>query len=281
MHTFDTPHPVKVSLELAVGEVRVTASERRDTVVVVRPSDEGKDADVRAAGSTHVEFADGKLLIKGQKWRKPNPFAGPGSVDVTIELPVGSRLGGGLGMGGIRSTGRLGDCRLRTGMGDVRLEHAADLEIATGAGEVDVEHVAGRAAVASGSGAIRLGEIGGAAEVKTSNGDCRVDAVGGVLKIVSGNGSISVGSARSGVHARTGHGDIRIDEVVRDSVSVASGMGSLEVGVRAGTAARLDLGTGIGRVEHNLTDTDGPAPTEQTVDLRARTGMGDVLIRRA
>lgn len=280
MHTFDTPRPIKVTLELCVGDVRITAGPRADTVVVIRPSDERKDADARAAAGTEVEFADGKLLIKGQKRRRPL-FGDHGSVDVSIELPEGSRLAGGLGMGGVRSTGGLGDCRLRTGMGDVHLEHTADLEVATGAGQVDVGHVSGRASVKSGSGTIRLGEIAGAAEVKTSNGDCHVDAVGGELKVLSGNGSIRVGSARSGVAARTGHGDIRIDEIVRNSVSIATGMGSLEVGVRAGTAAKLDLGTGIGRVEHDLTEAAGPAPTEQTVTLRARTGMGDVLVRRA
>jgi DUF4097 and DUF4098 domain-containing protein YvlB len=280
MPAFDTPMPIKVSLELGVGDVRIVASERADTVVTVRPTHEGKEADVRAAAATQVEFDDGRLLIKGQK-RGLQVFGEYGSVDVTVELPAGSRLSGGLGVGGIRATGLLGACRLKTGMGDVRLEHTAELEVATGAGRVEVEHVGGRAEVASGSGAVHPAVAVGRLHLRRTADLAEVDRAGGTLRIVSGNGSISVGTARSGLVARTGHGDIRVDEVVRDSVSLASGMGSLEVGVRAGTAARLDLGTGIGRVEHTLTDATGPAPTEQTVDLKARTGMGDVLVRRA
>ena len=36
---FATPDPIAVSIELSVGDVRVVASDRADTVVQVRPSD--------------------------------------------------------------------------------------------------------------------------------------------------------------------------------------------------------------------------------------------------
>ena len=44
MPTFETPEPISVSLELGVGDVRIAASERTDTVVEVRPSDPPKNA---------------------------------------------------------------------------------------------------------------------------------------------------------------------------------------------------------------------------------------------
>ena len=43
MPTFDTPEPITVTLELGVGDVRITASDRADTVVEVRPSDPAKE----------------------------------------------------------------------------------------------------------------------------------------------------------------------------------------------------------------------------------------------
>lgn len=39
MPNFDTPEPISVTLELGVGNVRITASDRTDTTVDVRPSD--------------------------------------------------------------------------------------------------------------------------------------------------------------------------------------------------------------------------------------------------
>ena len=50
------PDPIAVSIELSVGDVRVVASDRADTVVQVRPSDESRAADVRDAGQTRVEL---------------------------------------------------------------------------------------------------------------------------------------------------------------------------------------------------------------------------------
>ena len=49
MPTFATPQPIHVSLELAAGAVRISASERTDTVVEVRPRDPASAADVQAA----------------------------------------------------------------------------------------------------------------------------------------------------------------------------------------------------------------------------------------
>ena len=39
MPEFDTPEPITVEIDLVVGDVRLTASERANTVVEVRPSD--------------------------------------------------------------------------------------------------------------------------------------------------------------------------------------------------------------------------------------------------
>jgi hypothetical protein len=55
----------------------------------------------------------------------------------------------------------------------------------------------------------------------------------------------------------------------------------VDVGVRAGVAAWLDLHTGCGRVE-KLLDTGGqPERSQDTVEVRARSSFGDITIRRA
>ena len=39
MPTFDTPEPISVTVEFGVGDLRIVASDRTDTMVEVRPSD--------------------------------------------------------------------------------------------------------------------------------------------------------------------------------------------------------------------------------------------------
>ena len=77
MPTFDTPAAISVTVELSVGDLRVNATDRTDTVVEVRPSDPGKKADVAAAEQTRVEYANGSLLIKTPTgWRPFGPRKG-------------------------------------------------------------------------------------------------------------------------------------------------------------------------------------------------------------
>ena len=88
MQTFDTPEPISVTVELGVGDLRVVAGDRADTVVEVRPSDPAKKGDVTAAEQTRVEYSGGRLLIKAPKgWRHYTPRGGGDSVNVQVELP--------------------------------------------------------------------------------------------------------------------------------------------------------------------------------------------------
>ena len=77
MPSFDTPGPILVTLEIGVGDVRIAASDRSDTNVVVRPSNPTRKSDLAAAEQTRVEFSDGRLLIKAPKgWRHFTPRGG-------------------------------------------------------------------------------------------------------------------------------------------------------------------------------------------------------------
>jgi hypothetical protein len=58
-------------------------------------------------------------------------------------------------------------------------------------------------------------------------------------------------------------------------------MGELEVGIREGTAALLDVRSQYGNVRNFLTASDGPKASDQTVEVRARTSYGDIVIRRS
>jgi hypothetical protein len=51
--------------------------------------------------------------------------------------------------------------------------------------------------------------------------------------------------------------------------------------VKKGTAAWIDAATKYGRVQNDLTAADEPGPSVETVQVRARTQFGDVLIARS
>jgi hypothetical protein len=90
MPNFDTPAPITAVLDLPAGRVRLTAADRTDTTVEVRPADTAKSRDVRMAEETTVDFRDGVLRIQAPT---KNQILGPsGIVEVTVQLPTGSRL---------------------------------------------------------------------------------------------------------------------------------------------------------------------------------------------
>jgi DUF4097 and DUF4098 domain-containing protein YvlB len=277
--TFDTPEPISVTIDVGLGDIRIVASDRTDTTVDVRPTDPGHDLDVRAAEQTRVEYVAGRLLVKTARQRRL--FGRPGSVDVTIELPVDSQVQGDTGAGAVRGTGRLGECRVKTGAGDIHLADTGPAELSSGVGAVTVEHVGGTVEVSTGSGRIRVRAVAGTAVVKNSNGDCWVGEVSGDVRVNTANGDITVDRAHASVTASTANGDIRIGEVARGSASLRTGFGAIETGIRRGTAALLDVHTHFGTVHNRLDATERPAPSDETVEVRARTSYGDITVRRS
>jgi hypothetical protein len=282
MATFETPEPIAVTVDVGIGDVRILASDRTDTIVEVRPSDPAKKSDVTAAEQTRVGYANGRLQIRAPKgWRQHAWWGGRESIDVEIELPAGSQLQAELGVAAMRCSGRLGECRVRTGLGDLELDHAGPVQLKTGAGDITVDRAVGRAELTTGTGAVRVGGIDGTAVVKDSNGDTWIGEVTGDLRVNAANGTISVDRAHGAVDAKTAFGDVRLGEVERGAVLAESGFGKVEVGIRDGVAAWLDLSTRFGNVVKDLEAAEGPRPGEDAVDVRARTTYGDIIVRRS
>jgi hypothetical protein len=280
MPTFDTPDPISATIVLAVGDVRISATDRSDTIVDVRPSDASNEEDVEVAQRTRVEYADKHLLVTAPRRRSWLTRSGGGSIDVTIELPAGSRLNGAAGWADFRCDGRLGDCRIKTGLGHIQVDEAGTLSLRSGIGDVSSERARGDAEVTTASGDVRLGALDRSAVVKNSNGDTWVGVAGGDLRVKAANGRIAVDVAHGSVVARSANGDVRLGDVGRGSAVLESHLGDLEVGIREGTSAWLDVSSRAGRVHNALDAAEAPEPSAATVEVRARTAAGDVVIRR-
>ena len=282
MPTFDTPNPISVDVELGVGDVRIEASDRTETVVEVRASNPAKKADVTAAEQTLVEYASDHLLVKAPRgWRQWMPHRGAESIDVVIGLPSGSSVRVEAGVAALHGRGRIGECRCKIGVGDVQLDESGPVDIKTGAGDISLERVVGRAQIVTGSGRVRIAGVDGTAVVKNSNGETWIGEVTGDGRVSAANGSISIDRAHAGIVAKTALGDVHFGDVARGLAVAQSAMGDVEVGIREGVAAWLELDTKFGQVHHDLDDSESPEASEDTVEVHASTSFGDVLVRRS
>ncbi len=280
MSQFETTEPIAVALTLGLGDVHVTAGDRSDTTVEVRPSDPARHTDVDAAEKTRVEYAAGKLTIKASRgWKSYSPLSDGGSVEIEIGLPAGSSIRADAALARFRLIGPLGECRVKS-VGDIHVESAASVKLKTAAGDITLEHASGPTELSTSSGDVGLGDVDGPAVIKNSNGATRVGKASGDLRVVSANGDIAVERTRGSVVAKTANGDIRLGAPAQGDVVAETGHGAIEISVPEGTAAWLDVNTQFGRLNNTLQAPAPPEPGGDSVSIRARTGYGDITIRR-
>jgi DUF4097 and DUF4098 domain-containing protein YvlB len=286
--SFNTPSPIAVVLDLYIADARLAPTDRADTIVEIRPTDPKKPADVKAAENTRVEYDEATRTLSVVSKKPLNRFVNfsnkrPESIDVLIQLPTDSDVRGEAELGDFEADGVLGAVAIKTNLGTVRLAETGPLNIRDGFGEIAVEGVSGTAEVHASSGEIRIGAVDGTADVSNSNGKIRIGAVTGSASVKCSNGSLSVDRALSDITASSANGEVRIGEVVRGKVSATSKNGSVEVGVREGTAAWLELNTNLGRVYNELASSEAPEADEPVdqVEIHATTKLGDITIRRA
>jgi hypothetical protein len=282
MATFETPQPIVATIEMVGGSVRVSAGERGDTVVEVRPRDAGSAADTEAAEQTRVEYADGKLSITAPKRSLLRSLRGAGpAVEVDVSLPEGSELDA-TGWADYVCTGRLGVVLIEKAAG-VRIEHAARVRANNSMGDIVAGRIDGHADLRTAMGRIRVGALGGTASLKTSNGDVSVGEVTADVRLKTAYGDIAIERALASVHAKTSAGSVRIGEAAAGTIELETAFGELEVGVPDGVAAYLDVSSHHGTVRSELDASAAPAEADRrrTVEIRGQTQFGGIVIRRA
>lgn len=201
MQKFDTPTPISAVLNIPAGRVRVIAADRVDSTVEVLPADASKSRDVNAAQHTTVEYGDGVLRITGTIPAKNRILGNAGAVEVTVQLPAGSRIEAKTATAEFRGVGRLGDVTYDSAHGTVKLDETAGLRLTIAAGDVAV------------------GRLGGPAQISTQKGDIRIDeAAAGTVALSTQAGDITIGTApgvSATLNAGTGYG--RIDNALKNT----------------------------------------------------------------
>lgn len=193
MQKFATTAPITTVLDIPAGRLQLIAADRADATVEIRPANAGKSRDVKAAERVQVAFADGVLRIQASE--ADNKMFGPsGAVEVTVQLPAGSRVEAKGAAAELRGVGRLGDVVLEAAQGPVKLDETASAEISVQDGD------------------ITIGLLGGPARLRTLRGDVKVNqAVCGTVELRTEKGDIAIGAARGAsatLDAGTGYGRV-------------------------------------------------------------------------
>jgi hypothetical protein len=276
MPTFETPGPIAATVVAGGAQVRVTASDRADTVVLVEPADKASKKDVRVASKTKVGFAGGQLSVKTTVSGGKN-----GSVVITIDLPAGSSLVAYLAHASFHADGPLGECELHMGSGRAQLDRIDALQANIAAGEVAIGHIAGRATIDGSAFAMRISEVKGTVKFSSSGGQTWIGHASADLDFSSGLGGFDVDRADGSVTAKTGDGAIRIGRLTRGRAELMNRSGTIEVGISEGTAARVDANSERGSVRNSVPSQENPHAFGNEVTVHARTRYGDIVVQRA
>ncbi|WP_457099863.1 DUF4097 family beta strand repeat-containing protein [Microbacterium sp. P5_E9] len=269
----------EVRVDIQMGRVEVLAAARDDISVSVLPSNPRRAGDRSAAEAVRVERIGQTVVVTGPF--RMNLF-GPGdSIDVVVEVPEASVADVEVKYGSARLTGALGPVRAVVGYGDLTVDRAERLEVKGGHGEFRIGRVSGDADFTFKSGSARLTHVGGGLRIKGSDGPIVVDSVAGSVDAVTSSGSMEFGTLSSGATMRSAYGAVRVRDIVRGAVRVDGSYGSVDVGVRQGTAVWVDATAQHGVVRTDLAADAGPVEGEDTVELRIRTGYGSIAIHRS
>ena len=216
MQKFDTPAPISAVLDIPAGCVRFIAADRADTTVEVLPEDASNGRDVKVAEQTKVGYGDGVLRIEASASNRI--LGSSGSIEVTVQLPAGSRVEAKAVSAEFRTVGRLGDVAFDSSQASIKLDEAVSARLTTLDGDISVGRLGGAAEIRTGKGDIRIAEaVRGTVVLRTDAGAISVDAAAGVSASLDAGttyGRIhnalknTEGAADLNIQATTAYGDI-------------------------------------------------------------------------
>jgi DUF4097 and DUF4098 domain-containing protein YvlB len=279
VHRFDTTTPPQLAIEFRAGTIAITTADVAETTVDLQPRRDSQGARDLVAATT-IEQRGNVIAVVVPK-RFGNLLGRSSDLALTINAPHDSALAIGSDSADVVARGRFTTSTVATGSGDVDLDELTDsASVRSGSGAIRVRDVAGDLKVENGSGDVQVGRVHGSASVHTGSGDVTVAEGGAALEVKSGSGDVSVGSAPADVRIRTASGDIAIDTVSAGEVRAKAASGDIRAGIRAGTAAWLEVRTVSGKVSSDLDAGPAPDADEHRARLQLETVSGDIRLVR-
>lgn len=269
--TFETPEAISLYVELDLGSVTVLCDDVAETAVSV----DGRDAD-----DVVVEQRGDQIQVVAPK-NRGGLFDSDRGLAVHVRLPHGSALATKLASAPVTVTGRLGEARIRTGSGDVRVELLdGDGSAETGSGDIVIAETRGGLIAKSGSGRIEIGRADGPVSASTGSGDVVVGVASAAVSAKSGSGNVRVADAQADVSLKTATGDLVVGSIRRGQVEAKNATGDIRVGVVAGVPVWTDIKTVTGSVSSTLEGAGQPDEGQEYVELRAKTVSGDIYLEQ-
>ncbi|MCX5524798.1 DUF4097 domain-containing protein [Streptomyces bobili] len=216
MQKFATTAPISAILDIPAGRIQFIAADRADTTVEILPADPSRSRDAKTAEQATVAYADGVLRITASA--PGNRLTGPsGAVEVTVQLPAGSRVEAKAASAELRGVGRLGEVVFEGAYRQIKIDEAEGVRLTAIDGDVEVGRLNGPAEISTARGDIRIAEaVRGTVVLRTQSGDISIAAATGVsaaLDAGTGLGRVSNalkndGTTELDIRATTSHGDI-------------------------------------------------------------------------
>ncbi len=293
---FDTPQPLSLDIGDSHGPVTVELTDTAVTHVEVRHAPDanspdwrgglagllnwvteqfgeagvrtGRDADrgrerepaTEAVRRTRVELTGNRLVV-----RTPNtaplrniPLAG------RVQAPAHSELSVQAGSGDVTVTGT-----------------AVRAQVQSGGGAVSVAESTERATVRTGSGQLHLGRMAGGVHARSGSGDVEITGLFDASSVVTGSADVWLGEVGADVLVRSGSGDLSITDAASGEVELITGSGEIQVGLRRGRSAEVDLTSSAGSARSDLDVRDTPLEENPNLHVYGRTGTGDAVLTSA
>jgi DUF4097 and DUF4098 domain-containing protein YvlB len=240
--TFTTPTPPTVQIRIPTGSI--TVEQGSDGTTTVWVSDDRSDS----------------IIIDERN--------GPQGQIIAIETPSRRKLG----FVFERSVGRV----------KVTCPAGTSLVVRTASGSVDALLPLGDVRIETASGDVRIGDVAGSLVAKTASGDIRARRVSGRAEVHTVSGDIELGSVEDGVVAKTASGDVELADVATGDANVRCVSGDVSVGVRRGSRVAVNASSVSGSLRSDLDLSGSPVAGDgPMVELDITTVSGDVHIRRS
>jgi len=181
---------------------------------------------------------------------KPKWWGGTPSLKLELEVPQGTACNVESGSGPVEIAATLAPVGIETGSGSIRLTDVGHAEIETGSGSVEARNVNGSISAESGSGTAEFAAINGTLSLEVGSGQVVARQINGDLRIETGSGALRVEDVAGRVDLETGSGGVYVRRVRGSALHVDSGGGPMQL--KEIDVAQLEVDTGSGGAEIEL-----------------------------
>jgi DUF4097 and DUF4098 domain-containing protein YvlB len=179
------------------------------------------------------------------------------SISYEVVVPKNTQLRSRTGSGNQVISGVHGPAQINSGSGTLKISDIGeDLRADAGSGNIDIDHVNGNVHAKSGSGTIRATAIAGAFDAGTGSGNMTLEQTApGSVHVDTGSGSLDLRGIQGSLEARAGSGTIHAEGDPTGAWTVHSGSGGIKLRFPSTAAFDLSAHTSSGsiNVNHPLT----------------------------